>query len=174
MASSFSGQQWIEFLSGGKSSQRFHPAHDALSVCFMTVYSDVWKEEMYERAEKELENVVVEEHILKVLCSSRNSKIAEDPAELWGHSCPSAELSFVPSNHPAMPVWWQRLMSSCPIGLSAPWGGFSPWNRLGAGGWKSTHAQTHCCWWALLTRGSSGFNPRNLKTFHGNFWLRAS
>lgn len=97
--------------------------------------------------------MAVEEHTLKVLCSARNSKTDEDPGELWGHSCPSTELSFVPSNHPVMPVWCPRLMSSCPIGLSAPWGGFSPWNRLGAGGWRSTHTQTHCCWWAPLMRG---------------------
>lgn len=128
---------------------------------------------MNERAEKELENVVEEERALKVLCSSRNLKTDEDPGDRWSHSCPSTELSFVPSNHPAMPVWWPRLVSSRPIGLSAPWGGFPPWNRLGTGGWRSTHTQTHCCWWALLTRGHLVSIHKNLKTFHGNFCAQA-
>lgn len=119
----------------------------------MTVYSDLWKEEMNERAEKELESVVVEERALKFSAYPETRKQMRT-WESGGAICAPARnclCYFQPPSHACLVSKAHELLSHWPV---CTLGRFPSLEQAGNRRVEEhTPPQKHCCWWALLMRG---------------------
>lgn len=99
----------------------------------MTVYSDLWKEEMNERAEKELENVVVEEYVLKFSVHPETGKQMRARESSGAIPVPAQScLLFLPTTQPCLSGVQAPVPLAClhPGAVSLPGTG---WEQEGGG-----------------------------------------